>query len=49
VAISVSIMNRMLMLGRKRHRGSTLCDAMKIGPSVVLEEGRQYDGSGVGT
>lgn len=33
---------------RKRCRGSTLRSARKIGPPVVLEEGRQCDGSGVG-
>ena len=33
---------------RKRCDGSTLRDAMKIGPSVVLEEGRWDDGRGVG-
>jgi hypothetical protein len=33
---------------RKRCDGSTLRNAMKIGPPVVLEEGRQRDGSGVG-
>ena len=33
---------------RKRCDGSTLRNAMKIGPPVVLEEGRQSDGRGVG-
>jgi hypothetical protein len=33
---------------RKRRRASTLRDAMKIGPPVVLEEGRWDDGRGVG-
>jgi hypothetical protein len=33
---------------RKRCRGSTLRDVMKIGPPVVLHKGRQRDGSGVG-
>jgi hypothetical protein len=32
----------------KRGRSSTLRNAMKIGPPVVLEEGRQRDASGVG-
>ena len=32
----------------KRCDGSTLRNAMKIGPPVVLEEGRQSDGRGVG-
>ena len=33
---------------RKRRRASSLRDAMKIGPPVVLEEGRWDDGRGVG-
>jgi hypothetical protein len=33
---------------RKRGRGSTLRGARKIEPPVVLEEGRQGDGRGVG-
>jgi hypothetical protein len=33
---------------RKRCRVSTLQDAMKVGPPVVLQKGRQGDGSGVG-
>jgi transposase-like protein len=33
---------------RKRRGASTLRDAMKIGPPVVLEEGRWDDGRGVG-
>ena len=33
---------------RKRCDGSTLRDAIKIGPPVVLEEGRQRDANGVG-
>jgi hypothetical protein len=33
---------------RKRCRASTLRDVMKIVPPVVLEEGRQGDGKGVG-
>ena len=33
---------------RKRGRGSTLREAMKIGPPVVLQRGRQGDGSCVG-
>ena len=32
----------------KRSCGSTLRDAMKIGPPVVQQEGRQGDGIGVG-
>jgi hypothetical protein len=32
----------------KRGRSSTLRNAIKIGPPVVLEEGRQRDASGVG-
>ena len=38
----------LIHLIRKRYRGSTLRGARKIGPPVVLEEGRQCDGSGVG-
>ncbi len=33
---------------RERGLGSTLRGASEIGPPVVLEEGRQGDGSGVG-
>ena len=33
---------------RKRGRSGTLRNARKIGPPVVLEEGRQRDGRGVG-
>ncbi len=37
-----------MALCSKRCRASTLRDAMKIVPPVVLEEGRQSDGRGVG-
>lgn len=33
----------------KRCRASTLRDALKIGPPVVLEEGRQRNGSDIGS
>ena len=36
------------LAGGKRSCGSTLRDAMKIGPPVVQQEGRQGDGIGVG-
>ena len=48
-----SSLNKVQLIGhlgkdRKRRRASTLRDAMKIGPPVVLEEGRWDDGRGVG-
>jgi hypothetical protein len=47
--ITLNLVSRLATLdGGKRGRRGTLRNARKIGPPVVLEEGRQRDGRGVG-